>query len=48
MNGLNYNEVNERIQKGQINTSAKDISKTKKQIVFEHVFTYFNGLGRSK
>ena len=44
MNGLNYNEVNERIQKGQINTSAKDISKTKKQIVFEHVFTYFNGL----
>ena len=44
MNGLHYHEVEQRIAKGLINQSTNNISKTTKQIVLEHVFTYFNGL----
>ena len=41
-NGLSTQEVNERIQKGLINITDDNISKSKKQIVLEHSVTYFN------
>lgn len=40
--GLSTQEVQERIEKGQINISQDNISKTKKQIILEHTLTYFN------
>jgi len=42
--GLNHHEVKERQKKGYINITDENISKTKKQIIFEHTFTYFNFL----
>ncbi|WP_028042280.1 HAD-IC family P-type ATPase [Candidatus Stoquefichus massiliensis] len=40
--GLTSKEVLERVEKGQVNISHDNISKTKKQIVLEHTVTYFN------
>ena len=42
--GLNDQEVHERVLQGQVNFSSDNISKTKKQIVIDHTFTYFNFL----
>lgn len=42
--GLTYQQVEERKQRGLINISHDNISKTKKQIVLEHTLTYFNCL----
>ncbi|MCD7892908.1 MAG: hypothetical protein LUG60_04320 [Erysipelotrichaceae bacterium] len=42
--GLNDQQVKERIEKGQVNISKDNISKTKGQIVKEHTLTYFNGM----
>ncbi|MCD8028316.1 MAG: HAD-IC family P-type ATPase [Erysipelotrichaceae bacterium] len=42
--GLNDQQVQERIEKGQVNISKDNISKTKGQIIREHTLTYFNGL----
>jgi cation-transporting ATPase E len=42
--GLNDNDVKKRILENQVNTTNDNISKTKKQIIFEHTFTYFNFL----
>ncbi len=42
--GLTSQDVENRINKGQINISQNDISKSKKQIVLEHTLTYFNFL----
>ena len=36
--GLSTQEVQERIEKGQINISQDNISKTKKQIILELLF----------
>lgn len=40
--GLSNKEVNEQIQKGNINKQPKDNLKTNKQIIFNNVFTLFN------
>lgn len=40
--GLTSQQVLERVEKGQVNISHDNISKTKKQIVLEHTMTYFN------
>lgn len=42
--GLTQDDVQKRIQLGQVNISHDNISKTKKQIILEHTFTYFNFL----
>lgn len=42
--GLTKKEVEDRIQKGQVNISHDNISKSKKKIVLEHTLTYFNFL----
>lgn len=42
--GLTNIQVEERKQKGQVNISQDNISKTKKQIIREHTLTYFNFL----
>ncbi len=42
--GLTKREVNERIEKGFVNVSDDNISKTTQQIIFDHTFTYFNFL----
>jgi len=42
--GLTSHEVQERIKKGQINICNDNISKSKKQIILQHTFTYFNCL----
>lgn len=42
--GLTHQQVQERVQHGLVNVSQDNISKTKKQIVIEHTFTYFNCL----
>lgn len=43
-NGLTNKEVEERIQKGQVNYTGQSISKTKEEIIKEHTLTYFNFL----
>lgn len=40
--GLSDDEVEQRKELGQVNISHDNISKTKKQIIFEHTLTYFN------
>lgn len=40
--GLTSLQVQERIDRGQVNISHDNISKTKKQIILEHTITYFN------
>lgn len=40
--GLTSHEVKQRFDKGQVNISQDNISKSKKQIVLEHTLTYFN------
>ncbi len=42
--GLNDLQVQQRIDKDQVNISKDNISKTKSQIVREHTLTYFNAL----
>ena len=42
INGLNDEEVNERVINGQTNKPVESGSKTVKQIIFENTFTYFN------
>ncbi len=42
--GLNKKNVEERVAKGLVNVTNDNISKTKKQIIFDHTFTYFNFL----
>lgn len=42
--GLSTQDVQRRVEQGQVNISQDNISKTKKQIVFEHTLTYFNFL----
>lgn len=42
--GLTNEEVIQRVEKGQVNVSHDNISKTKKQIILEHTCTYFNFL----
>lgn len=42
--GLSNAEVQERVKAGQVNVSQDNISKSKKQIILEHTFTYFNFL----
>lgn len=42
--GLTEEQVQQRVQKGLINISQENISKTKKQIILEHTITYFNCL----
>ena len=42
--GLTSHEVKEREKNGKVNVAHDNISKTKKQIVREHIFTYFNFL----
>ncbi len=43
-NGLSEEEVELRIQKGQVNKSCDVASKTYGEIIRENVFTFFNGL----
>lgn len=40
--GLTQQQVQERIEKGQINRAMKDISKSYCQIFFNHIITFFN------
>lgn len=40
--GLSYIDVEQRKADGKVNVSHDNISKSKKQIVLEHTFTYFN------
>lgn len=40
--GLSDKDVEEQIQKGNINKLPKDNLKTNKQIIFDNVFTLFN------
>lgn len=40
--GLTNSEVNERIEKGQVNYTEKKIFKSTKEIILEHTLTYFN------
>ena len=47
LRGLTQNEVEERIQQGQVNYTGQSISKTKKEIVKQHTLTYFNFLNIS-
>lgn len=42
--GLTKEEVQKRVELGQVNISHDNISKSKKQIVLEHTLTYFNFL----
>lgn len=42
--GLTDQQVQERIDNGQVNISKDNISKTRGQIVRDHTLTYFNGL----
>ncbi|MEG0452047.1 MAG: hypothetical protein RR558_03200, partial [Coprobacillus sp.] len=42
--GLTDEQVLQRVEKGQVNISHDNISKTKKQIILEHTCTYFNFL----
>ena len=42
INGLNDEEVNERVINGQTNKPVESGSKSVKQIIFENTFTYFN------
>lgn len=42
--GLSSQEVQTKIEMGQVNISHDNISKTKKQIIMEHTLTYFNFL----
>lgn len=44
MLGLTKEQVNQRVEKGQVNVSHDNISKTKKQIILQHTCTYFNFL----
>lgn len=43
-NGLTNKEVEDRISKGLVNVVENNISKSKKDIILEHTFTYFNFL----
>lgn len=42
--GLNDDEVQKRINLGEVNTVDTNISKSKKEIVKTHTLTYFNFL----
>lgn len=42
LDGLTPAEVRQRTEAGKINTAPPSAGKTKKQIVFSHLFTYFN------
>lgn len=42
--GLSGAEVEERVAKGLVNSTGESVSKSKKEIVTSHVFTYFNFL----
>lgn len=42
MNGLSSSEVNERIEKGLVNKSSKEKSKTISEIFIENIFSVFN------
>ena len=44
LKGLSQQEVQERIEQGQVNYTGQSISKTKKEIVKQHTLTYFNFL----
>ena len=44
LKGLSQQEVQERIEQGQVNYTGQSISKTKKEIVRQHTLTYFNFL----
>lgn len=40
--GLSYSEVQERHEKGLINSSIEHKTRTKKEIILKNIFTYFN------
>ncbi len=40
--GLSYSEVQERQEKGLINSSIEHKTRTKKEIILKNIFTYFN------
>lgn len=42
--GLNTEEINERVEKGYINSTPKNVSKSYWSIIRTNVFTLFNGL----
>lgn len=42
LKGLTTKQVQERIQKGQVNTLPKPLVKSYRQIIFEHTFNLFN------
>ena len=48
LKGLSQQEVQERIEQGQVNYTGQSISKTKKEIVKQHTLTYFNFLKWSR
>ena len=43
-NGLNSEEVNERIKNGQVNTQEDRMVQSNKEIWRRHILTYFNAL----
>ena len=42
LKGLSQQEVQERIEQGQVNYTGQSISKTKKEIVKQHTLTYLS------
>ncbi|MFI3284142.1 MAG: HAD-IC family P-type ATPase [Erysipelotrichaceae bacterium] len=44
LTGLTYQEVQEKINKNQVNHEIDDHSKSISSIIFQHVFTLFNGI----